>query len=101
MKDYASKDFILAVVDLEQSDKAVCTSALGEIAFVPAFQIYVGGERADYFIANHENTLKEKVNKVKERIERRELCTRRHLGCFSALQWPWRATRKKIQWSSK
>lgn len=90
MKDYAPKSCLLAVVDLEQSDKAICSSALGQIAFVPAFQIYIDGDRADYFIANHEDTLKEKIDKVKADVEQRERAAKRRLGCFSAFRWPCR-----------
>mmetsp|Transcript_46482 Transcript_46482/g.129297 ORF Transcript_46482/g.129297 Transcript_46482/m.129297 type:complete len:116 (-) Transcript_46482:215-562(-) len=90
MKDYAPKNCILAVVDLERSEKAICTSALGQVAFVPAFQIYVDGDRADYFIASHEATLREKIEKVKWPAEQRKVPAQLQLGCFSALRRPWR-----------
>uniref|UniRef100_A0A7S0FUC8 Thioredoxin domain-containing protein n=1 Tax=Pyrodinium bahamense TaxID=73915 RepID=A0A7S0FUC8_9DINO len=86
MRSYAPKNFILAVVDLEETDKAVCTSTLGQIAFVPAFQVYVDGDRADYFIANTETTLREKIDKVRLRVEQRERSAQRWHGCFSAFR---------------
>eukprot|EP00413_Alexandrium_margalefii_P006387 CAMPEP_0204513994 /NCGR_PEP_ID=MMETSP0661-20131031/1811_1 /ASSEMBLY_ACC=CAM_ASM_000606 /TAXON_ID=109239 /ORGANISM="Alexandrium margalefi, Strain AMGDE01CS-322" /LENGTH=164 /DNA_ID=CAMNT_0051519205 /DNA_START=49 /DNA_END=539 /DNA_ORIENTATION=+ len=69
---FPKEDFTLAMVDLDKSDRAITTSALGQVAFVPAFQIYCGGDRLDYFIANDKDTLKEKMDKAKHDIEEKK-----------------------------
>mmetsp|Transcript_23165 Transcript_23165/g.72898 ORF Transcript_23165/g.72898 Transcript_23165/m.72898 type:complete len:164 (-) Transcript_23165:55-546(-) len=96
MKSYLPKDFMLAVVDLDQSDRAITLSALGQVAFVPAFQIYCDGNRVDYFIANHEDMLREKIDKVKNDLKQKEHertvqkpNTSGHHNCFGGLMCLW------------
>jgi len=55
------RDTPLVIIDIDTSDKQLCVNALGEIAFVPAFQIYKKGERVAYFMANNDDDLCNKV----------------------------------------
>jgi len=75
-----------ALVDLDEADKAIITSALGQIAFVPAFQVYCGGSRLHYFIASDEDTLRGKLSEV--HLDKRR-CVRVGYSCFRGLYSAW------------
>eukprot|EP00413_Alexandrium_margalefii_P015585 CAMPEP_0204539850 /NCGR_PEP_ID=MMETSP0661-20131031/17045_1 /ASSEMBLY_ACC=CAM_ASM_000606 /TAXON_ID=109239 /ORGANISM="Alexandrium margalefi, Strain AMGDE01CS-322" /LENGTH=158 /DNA_ID=CAMNT_0051546477 /DNA_START=35 /DNA_END=508 /DNA_ORIENTATION=+ len=92
MPAHAPKDFAFMVVDLDVSDRAVSMSALGEIAFVPAFQIFCDGDRVDYFIANDHDTLKEKIDKAdRDLVQKRGRRGRPgpDMGCGGCLSGMW------------
>mmetsp|Transcript_12480 Transcript_12480/g.35538 ORF Transcript_12480/g.35538 Transcript_12480/m.35538 type:complete len:154 (-) Transcript_12480:261-722(-) len=86
MHSIFGKDFLLAVVDLDLSEQAISKNALGAIAFVPVFQIYCQGDRIEYFMANDEDKLKEKIEKVKLDLKRTSAW---RLGCLSGFRRLW------------
>jgi len=61
LRERVRRDTPLIIIDIDKSDRQLCIQALGEVAFVPTFQIYTKGERVAYFMANGDEDLRTQV----------------------------------------
>jgi len=61
LRKQVRRDTPMVIIDIDKSDRQMCVQALGEVAFVPTFQIYKKGERVAYFMANGKEDLQNQV----------------------------------------